>query len=311
MKHTFKHVGTAALALTLLLSGCSQTAGQTSAQGAGEDTGSSGTQALSLVTDIPTTQYFTDEAVKEEDVTTILTAGVNAPSAMNSQPWHFTAITDQATLQQIAGDMGGGFPAGMQPPAEGEGGADIPSEPPEGWDESMELPEGVAPPEGLDADMELPEGVEPPEDWDETMELPEGVAPPAAGDGESAPPSASGSGDGSGTAPAKADITGAPLAIVVSCGEGSELDAGLACQTMSVTAQLLGYGTKILTSPTIALNGGNQEEYRQLLGIPEGYSAAAVLLVGYADSSAEGADGVAGATERNPLDEQVTYVTAE
>ena len=29
MKHTFKHVGTAALALTLLLSGCSQTAGQT------------------------------------------------------------------------------------------------------------------------------------------------------------------------------------------------------------------------------------------------------------------------------------------
>ena len=33
MKHTFKHVGTAALALTLLLSGCSQTAGQTSAQG--------------------------------------------------------------------------------------------------------------------------------------------------------------------------------------------------------------------------------------------------------------------------------------
>ena len=29
MKHTFKHVGTAALALALLLSGCSQTGGQT------------------------------------------------------------------------------------------------------------------------------------------------------------------------------------------------------------------------------------------------------------------------------------------
>ena len=96
MKHTFKRVGTAALALTLLLSGCSQTAGQTSDQEAGEGTGNSDTQALSLVTDIPTTQYFTDEAVKEEDVTTILTAGVNAPSAMNGQPWHFTAITDIA-----------------------------------------------------------------------------------------------------------------------------------------------------------------------------------------------------------------------
>ena len=292
MKHTLKHVGTAALALTLLLSGCSQTAGQTADQEAGEGTGNPDTQALSLVSDIPTTQYFTDEAVKEEDVTTILTAGVNAPSAMNSQPWHFTAITDQATLQQIADDMGGGFPAGMQPPTEGEDEADAPSALPEDW--GGELPE----------DMQLPE------DWD--GELPEGVQPPEGqGDGEGMPSAPADNGGESGAAPAKADITGAPLAIVVSCGEGSELDAGLACQTMSVTAQLLGYGTKILTSPTIALNGGNQEEYRQLLGIPEGYSAAAVLLVGYADSSAEGADGVAGATERNPLDEQVTYVTAE
>ena len=297
MRHAFKHIGTAALALTILLSGCGQTAGQTSDQEAGEGAGTPDTQAISLVTDFPTTQYFTDEAVKEEDVTTILTAGVNAPSAMNGQPWHFTAITDQATLQQIADDMGGGFPAGMQPPTEGEGGTDIPSAPPEGWDESMELPEDVQLPEGWDADMD--------------MEFPEGAEPPAAGDGESAPSAAAGGSDGSGAAPAKADITGAPLAIVVSCGEGSELDAGLACQTMSVTAQLLGYGTKILTSPTIALNGEKQEEYRQLLGIPEDYSAAAVLLVGYADSSAEEADGVTGATERNPLDEQVTYVTAE
>ena len=310
MKHTFKHVGTAALALALLLSGCSQTAGQTSNQEAGEGTGNSDTQALSLVTDIPTTQYFTDEAVKAEDVTTILTAGVNTPNAMNSQPWHFTAITDQTVLQQIADDMGSGAPAGMQPPAEGEGGTDIPSTPPEGWDESMELPEGVQLPE--DWGGELPEGVQPPEGWDESMELPEGVEPPEGlGDGESMPSAPADNGGESGAAPAKADITGAPLAIVVSCAEGSELDAGLACQTMSVTAQLLGYGTKILTSPTIALNGEKQEEYRQLLGIPEDYSAAAVLLVGYADSSAEETDGATGATERDPLDEQVTYVTAE
>ena len=131
MKHTFKHVGTAALALTLLLSGCGQTAGQTSDPEAGGDTGDPNTQVLSLVTDIPTTQSFTDEAVKEEDVTTILTAGINAPSAMNGQPWHFTAITDQAVLEQIADDMGGGAPAGMQPPAEGEDGADAPSALPE------------------------------------------------------------------------------------------------------------------------------------------------------------------------------------
>ena len=278
MKHTFKHVGTAALALTLLLSGCSQTAGQTSDQEAEDGAGNPDSLALSLVTDIPTTQYFTDEAVKEENVTTILTAGVNAPSAMNSQPWHFTAITDQATLQQIADDMGGGFPAGMQPSTEGETGADAPAVLPEDWD--GELPEGMQPPEG-------------------------------PGDGEDMPSAPADNGEESGAAPAKADITGAPLAIVISCGEDSELDAGLACQTMSVTAQLLGYGTKILTAPTMTLNGEKQEEYRQLLGIPEDYSAAAILLVGYADSSAGEADGATGATERNPLDEQVTYVAAE
>lgn len=278
MKHTFKHVGTAVLALTLLLSGCSQTAGQISDQEAGDGAGNPDSQALSLVTDIPTTQYFTDEAVKEEDVTTILTAGVNAPSAMNGQPWHFAAITDQATLQQIADDMGGGFPAGMQPSTEGETGADAPAALPEDWD--GELPEGMQPPEG-------------------------------PGDGEDMPSAPADNGEESGAAPAKADITGAPLAIVISCGEDSELDAGLACQTMSVTAQLLGYGTKILTAPTMTLNGEKQEEYRQLLGIPEDYSAAAILLVGYADSSAGEADGATGATERNPLDEQVTYVAAE
>ena len=53
MKHTFKHLGAAALALTLLLSGCSQTAGQTSDQETGEGAGSPDAQALSLVTDIP------------------------------------------------------------------------------------------------------------------------------------------------------------------------------------------------------------------------------------------------------------------
>ena len=68
---------------------------------------------------------------------------------------------------------------------------------------------------------------------------------------------------------------------MVSCA----LDAGLVCQSISVTAQLL--------------------------GIPENYSAAAILLVCYADTPVEETDGVTGATEWNPLDEQITYFTAE
>ena len=117
---------------------------------------------------------------------------------------------------------------------------------------------------------------------------------------------------GGGGGVTKAALTDAPLAIVVSCADGSELDAGLACQNMSVTAQLLGYGTKIISSPTMALNGSKQAEYRELLGIPENQSAAAILLIGREDTSInETIDGYTGATVRNSFEEVVTYIKAE
>ena len=185
--------------------------------------------ALELLTDVATTQYFTDDAVEEEDIDTILDAGINAPSAMNGQKWHFSAITDKEMLEQIAADMAAGTVTGT-------------------------------------------------------------------------------SGSDNGTQ-SKAGIANAPLAIVVSCSSGSEFDAGLACQSMSSAAILLGYGTKIISSPTIVLNGENQDEYRELLGIPEDYSAVAVLLVGYADEDVdESADGYTGATERNSAEDMATYV---
>ena len=74
---------------------------------------------------------------------------------------------------------------------------------------------------------------------------------------------------------------------------------------MSIEAQLLGYGTKILSSPTIVLNGENQAEYKELLGIPGDQSTVAVLLVG---REASDIDAVSGATERNALEETVTFV---
>lgn len=207
--------------------------------------------AADVVSDISTTQYFTDEAVSQEDTETILLAGVNAPSAMNGQPWHFSVITDAGILEQISGDMSGGMAFGGAPPA--------------------------------------------------------GAAAPA---GAATPPAPAGGTTSGGVT--KAGIADAPLAIVISCADGSELDAGLACQNMSVTAQLLGYGTKIISSPTIALNGTKQAEYRQLLGIPENQSAVAILLVGKEDTSIdETVDGYTGASARNPLSDVVTYVSAE
>lgn len=139
--------------------------------------------------------------------------------------------------------------------------------------EGKERPDGAGKPEGFSGGN-----------------MPEGGDMPAA-------PASSG---------AKASVSDAPLVIVVSCKAGSELDAGLATQNMSAEAQLLGYGTKIVTSPTMTLNGERQEEFKELLGIPEDMSVASVLLIGKTDEAAY--DAVSSATTRNSEDDLVTYI---
>ncbi len=216
MKKQILSMGLAA-ALLLGISGCADKS----------KTESIDTAATNVLTEAKTTQYFTDEAVTEADMQAILEAGVNAPSGMNKQPWHFTAVTDKDTVQQIADAMSAMMPQGAKA--------------------------------------------------------------------------------GSENVRAKAGVGDAPLTIFISCEDGSELDAGLACQNMSAQAQLLGYGTKILTSPTVALSGENKSEYDELLDIPEGQSVAAVLIIGVPDTSVdESVDGVTGASVRNAFDEMVT-----
>lgn len=251
--------------------------------------------AVSVLQNIKTTQYFTDEAVAQKDMETIVQAGINAPSAMNSQPWHFSVITDSEVLQQISEGMGIGMGFGGRPQGAPDG--------------EMDLHEGMTPPEGMEDGR--PEGMESPEGFAPDGTMPEGMDFPAMPEGmdfpEGQPPAAPGGGSMN-----KAGIADAPLVIVISCKAGSELDAGLACQNMSGAAQLLGYGTKIVTSPTMALNGSNQDTYRELLGIPDGYSAAAILLIGHEDTSVdESVDGYTGATNRNPVNDMVTYVTVD
>lgn len=223
----------------------------------------SGTDAAALLREVKTTQFFSDEAVASEDVNKILEAGVNAPSAMNTQPWHFTAVTDKETLEKIAGAMGS-----MKPPA------DMGDFKPDG-----DMP---APPDGASDSM---------------------PAPPA-----NMPDAQSGDKPDFAKMPAKAGVGDAPLAIIISCAEGSELDAGLAVQNMSAEAQILGYGTKILTSPTMALNGESKAEYAELLNIPEGQSVVAVLIVGKAASAEDTPDATSSATTRKAFDDVVTII---
>ena len=44
---------------------------------------------------------FTEQEVTDEDVREFLTAGMNAPSARNTQPWHFIVIRDRDTIDKI------------------------------------------------------------------------------------------------------------------------------------------------------------------------------------------------------------------
>lgn len=79
--------------------------------------GNSADAILSLLIDARTTQYFTNEAVPEGDITKILTAGSSAMSGMNSQPWHFGVLLNQTTIKAIAATQtaGPGGPGGPAP----------------------------------------------------------------------------------------------------------------------------------------------------------------------------------------------------
>ncbi|MGC9347961.1 MAG: nitroreductase family protein [Anaerolineae bacterium] len=46
-------------------------------------------------------RLYTDEPVSEDDVKTILEAGMNAPSANNRQPWHFIVVDEREKLNGI------------------------------------------------------------------------------------------------------------------------------------------------------------------------------------------------------------------
>jgi nitroreductase len=47
-------------------------------------------------------RQFTDEPLSEDAIHTILNAGRRAQSSKNTQPWHFIAIRDRATLQKLS-----------------------------------------------------------------------------------------------------------------------------------------------------------------------------------------------------------------
>lgn len=214
-----------------------------------------------------TTQAFKADAIPENDLNTILQAGLSATSAMNQQPWHFVVITNQDVMDEIAGSMSmGGAPGGM--PANMSAGAPAPAE-------------GANAPKGMPADA--PE---------KNVNAPEGMPKMPASTG------------------AKAALGDSPAAIVIYMNEGTSssnasFDCGLATQNMVIAANALGYGTKIVSSPTMALNGTNHDALCEKLGVDSTYNAVTVLLLGYTDTEV---DGASGASTRNTIEEKVSFI---
>ena len=112
------------------------------------------------------------------------------------------------------------------------------------------------------------------------------------------------------TGSAKGSLGDSPAAIIVYMNEGTaspnaSIDCGLACQNMVLAAASLGYGTKIVSSPTMALNGDDHDALCEKLGVDAAYQAVAVLLIGQADQQA---DAQSGASTRNTIEEKVSFV---
>jgi len=80
-------------------------------------------------------------------------------------------------------------------------------------------------------------------------------------------------------------LYGAPVLILLSGPDDalySTHNTALAAENMLLEATELGLGSCFLVSPTLALNGRNNRDLAQEVGIPDGYSVQCALIVGYA-----------------------------
>lgn len=58
-------------------------------------------EAIEAILTRRSVRKFTNQPVLEEDLTLLLRAGMQAPSAGNAQPWHYIVVTDRPTLDAI------------------------------------------------------------------------------------------------------------------------------------------------------------------------------------------------------------------
>ncbi|MCB2297462.1 nitroreductase family protein [Clostridium tagluense] len=59
-------------------------------------------QVLKVIENRRSTRKYTDKQIGEEELQIILAAGIQAPTANNSQPWHFTVIQNKEMISHIS-----------------------------------------------------------------------------------------------------------------------------------------------------------------------------------------------------------------
>jgi nitroreductase len=70
---------------------------------------------IEAITGRRTVREYTTEAVDDQAIRRLIDAAVQAPSAVNQQPWTFTVIRDQAVLDRISRDAKSHMLATMSP----------------------------------------------------------------------------------------------------------------------------------------------------------------------------------------------------
>ena len=63
--------------------------------------------ALDVIFSRKSVRSYTDQAVTDEQIETLLRAAMAAPTGMNVQPWRFVVVRDQAVKDALAGPRGG------------------------------------------------------------------------------------------------------------------------------------------------------------------------------------------------------------
>jgi len=101
------------------------------------------------------------------------------------------------------------------------------------------------------------------------------------------------------------NLDGNVLIVVSAVGDGKTngveiLDSALAVQSIYLTAQALGYGSRIYTG----LNDRINSSFKSELGLPSNHNTVAVVRIGRVSSRA---DGLSGASSRKQLNEVVFY----